>query len=136
MANKAIKLVIRKDIINRLVQEKLEFGLKPENAFKHYENEGLIPKAQSRGMGQGQGRQVLYPDYVYDMVKHIRQLKDSGKKIAEIKELILKKYKWAFHLEDIEKLKSLTFSDQKKIDNYCETWGIHETGKKKRAVKS
>ncbi len=135
MANKAIKLVIRKDIINRLVQDKIEFGLSPENAFKHYENEGLIPKAQSRGMGQGQGRQVLYPDYVYDMVKHIRQLKDSGKKIAEIKELILKKYKWAFHLEDLEKLKSLTFPDQKIIDNYCETWGIHETGKKKRAVK-
>lgn len=135
MAKKVYQLVIRKDIINRLVQDKIEFGLRPENAFKHYENEGLIPKAQSRGMGQGQGRQVLYYDYVYDMVKHIRKLKDSGKKIAEIKAVILKKYKWAFHLEDIEKLKSLTFSDQKIIDNYCETWGIDESGKKKRAVK-
>jgi phage terminase small subunit len=135
MANKVYQLVLRKDMINDLVKEKIEFGLKPENAFKHYENEGLIPKAQSRGMGQGQGRQVLYPEYVFDMVKQIRELKDGGKKITDIKAVITKKYKWAFHLEDLEQLKSLTFSDQKIIDYYCETWGIHETGRKKRAVK-
>jgi hypothetical protein len=124
------KLVIRKDIIENLIKEKIELGLKPEMVFKHYETEGLIPKAKSKGMGQGKGRQAVYPEYVHNMVKMIRQLQSSGKKIAAIKEIIIKKYKWAFHLEDLDMLKTLRFPDQQIIDNYCNHWGIDESGKK------
>jgi DNA-binding transcriptional MerR regulator len=122
---------VRKDIIEKLIKAKIELGLNPEMVFKHYANEGLIPKAKSKGMGQGKGRQAVYPEYVFDMVKKIRKLQKSGKKIAEIKEIITKKYKWVFHLEDIEKLKTLRFPDQQIIDNYCELWGINENGRKK-----
>ena len=82
---KSYKVIIRKDIIKNLIQEKIDLGLKPETVFKYYETEGLIPKAKSKGMGQGKGRQPVYPEYVHAMVKNIRQLQSNGKKIAEIK---------------------------------------------------
>ncbi len=126
--SKVYKVIIRKDIIKNLIQEKIDLGLKPETVFKYYETEGLIPKAKSKGMGQGKGRQPVYPEYVHAMVKNIRQLQSNGKKIAEIKEIIIEKYKWVFHLEDLELLRTLRFPNQQIIDNYCKLWGIDETG--------
>ena len=87
-------------------------------------------------MGQGKGRQAVYPEYVQNMVQEIRQLQNNGEKIAEIKVIITNKYKWVFHLEDLEKLSSLRFPDQKIIDNYCKLWRINETGKKTGAVQA
>jgi hypothetical protein len=41
------KIHIRKDLIEKLIKENTELGLKPETVFKYYANAGLIPKAKS-----------------------------------------------------------------------------------------